>query len=72
MSDSFTRAVTALADPPCVRFGGCVHIQQCRDVELACEQFMHYVNKGGSRGRRLNKVPASRYYERIFIYDGEE
>jgi hypothetical protein len=72
MSDSFTRAVMALADPPCVRFGGCVHIQQCRDEELACEQFMHYVNKGGSRGRRLNKVPASRYYERIFICDGEE
>jgi len=50
---------------PCDAFDKCRHYEQCRDFELACGLFTHYVKRHVPMHQR-NIQPNRSWYEKVF------
>lgn len=59
----FFSAICQQPPPPCEKFN-CQNIDQCREKELACDAFLHYVRS--HNGESINP-----HIRRVFVYDDE-
>jgi hypothetical protein len=70
--ESFARAISSVAPPPCEEPTRCGHYEKCAKEELACGDYMRYVSMGAYSASYIKanikggRTPSRVRYNRIF------